>query len=50
VEYFTISQFIDGKIIETLIIDNGPKYDSAGYCMEDNDEPLPNTNYGVDGL
>lgn len=26
-----------------------PKYDSAGFCAEDN-EPLPNTNYGIDGL
>ena len=23
---------------------------SAGFTMDDNDEPLPNTNYGIDGL
>lgn len=35
VEYFRISQFIDGEIKETLIIDNGPLIDGAGFMAED---------------
>ena len=35
VEYFSISQFIDGEIKETLIIDNGPLIDGAGFSEED---------------
>ena len=35
VELFTISQLIDGEIVETTIIDNGPKVDSAGFTEED---------------
>ena len=50
VELCTVSRFVDGEIKVIHVIDNGPKHDSAGYCMDDNDEPLPNTNYGVDGL
>lgn len=35
VELFTISQLIDGEIVETTIIDNGPKVDSAGFTEQD---------------
>ena len=35
VELFTISQLVDGEIIETTIIDNGPKVDSAGFTEQD---------------
>lgn len=35
VEYFSISRFVNGEIIETTIIDNGPKVDSAGFTEED---------------
>ena len=35
VEYFSVSRFVDGKIIVECIIDNGPKYDSAGFSEED---------------
>jgi Zn ribbon nucleic-acid-binding protein len=35
VEYFTISRFVDGEIKVETIIDNGPKYDSAGFSIED---------------
>ena len=35
VEYFAISQFIDGEIKTTVFIDNGPKTDSAGFTEED---------------
>lgn len=49
VETFSISRFVDGKIVVETIIDNGPEVDSAGFTAEDN-EDLPNTNFGVDGL
>jgi Zn ribbon nucleic-acid-binding protein len=35
VEYFQISRFVDGEIKTELIIDNGPKVDSAGFTIED---------------
>jgi Zn ribbon nucleic-acid-binding protein len=35
VELFTISQLINGEIVETIIIDNGPKVDSAGFTEQD---------------
>ena len=35
VEYFSISRFVNGEIVETTIIDNGPKVDSAGFTEED---------------
>jgi Zn ribbon nucleic-acid-binding protein len=35
IEYFSISRFIDGEIKAETIIDNGPKYDSAGFSIED---------------
>jgi len=35
IEYFSISRFVDGKIVVENIIDNGPKYDSAGFSEED---------------
>jgi len=37
VEYFQISRFVDGEIKTELIIDNGPKVDSAGFTIEDRD-------------
>ena len=35
VEYFSISRFVNGEIVETSIIDNGPKVDSAGFTEQD---------------
>ena len=35
VEYFSISRFVNGEIVETTIIDNGPKVDSAGFTEQD---------------
>ena len=35
VELFTLSRFIDGEIVVEHIIDNGPKYDGAGFSIED---------------
>jgi Zn ribbon nucleic-acid-binding protein len=35
VEFASISRFIDGKIVEETVVDNGPYYDSAGFCAED---------------
>ena len=36
VELCTVSRFVDGEIKTEIIIDNGPKVDSAGYTAEDN--------------
>ena len=35
VELFAISRFVDGQIVNEIIIDNGPKYDGAGFSVED---------------
>ena len=35
IEYCSISRLIDGKIVNEIIIDNGPYTDSAGYTAED---------------
>ena len=35
VEYFSISRFVDGEIKVEYIVDNGPKFDSAGFTEED---------------
>ena len=35
VEYFQISRFVDGEIKVEIVIDHGPKYDSAGFSIED---------------
>jgi hypothetical protein len=35
VEYFSISRFVDGEIKVEYIVDNGPKFDSAGFTKED---------------
>jgi hypothetical protein len=35
VELFTVSRFVDGQIVNEIIIDNGPKYDGAGFSIED---------------
>lgn len=35
VELFSISKLINGEIITEVIIDNGPKIDSAGFTKED---------------
>lgn len=34
-ELFTVSRFVDGEIKVTHVIDNGPKYDGAGFSEED---------------
>ena len=35
IEYFVLSQFVDGAIKETILVDNGPLTDSAGFTAED---------------
>lgn len=35
IELFTISRFVDGEIKVIHVIDNGPKFDGAGYSEED---------------
>ena len=35
IEYCSISRFINGEIVETVIIDNGPKVDGAGFTEQD---------------
>ena len=35
IEYLQISRFVDGEIKVEIVIDNGPKYDSAGFSIED---------------
>jgi Zn ribbon nucleic-acid-binding protein len=35
IETFTVSRFVDGQIVVETIIDNGPKYDGAGFSVED---------------
>ena len=35
IEFFSISRFLNGKIKFETIIDNGPKFDSAGFSIED---------------
>ena len=35
IEYLQVSRFIDGQIKVEIIIDNGPKTDSAGFTAED---------------
>jgi hypothetical protein len=35
IEYLKISRFIDGEIKVEILIDNGPKIDSAGFTAED---------------
>ena len=35
VEFCNVSRLIDGEIVTEIIIDNGPKVDSAGYTVED---------------
>lgn len=36
IEFFIISKYSDGEFDYETIIDNGPKYDSAGFTHEDN--------------
>ena len=35
VEFCSVSRLIDGKIVEELVIDNGPEVDGAGFTIED---------------
>jgi hypothetical protein len=35
IEYCTVSRFVDGQIKVEMLIDNGPKIDSAGFTAED---------------
>lgn len=35
IEYSSVSRFVDGEIVVEMVIDNGPKIDSAGFTMED---------------
>ena len=36
IEFCSVSRFIDGEIKVEMLIDNGPKVDSAGFTQEDN--------------
>ena len=35
IEYCTVSRFVDGQIKVEMLVDNGPKIDSAGFTVED---------------
>ena len=35
IEYLQVSRFVDGQIKVEMLIDNGPKTDSAGFTAED---------------
>lgn len=35
IRYAHISRFVDGKIEKIVLVDEGPKYDSAGFTTED---------------
>ena len=35
IELATYSRLIDGEVLSTIIVDNGPKFDSAGFSEED---------------
>ena len=35
IEFCSVSRFVDGEIKVEMIIDNGPKVDSAGFTIED---------------
>lgn len=35
VEFCSVSKFINGEIVIEMIVDNGPKVDSAGFTIED---------------
>ncbi len=36
IELFTVSRYIDGKVTVEILVNNGPKIDSAGFTHEDN--------------
>ena len=36
--YAHISRFVDGKIEKTILVDEGPHYDGAGFTTNDNDD------------
>ena len=38
IETVQLSRFIDGEIKVEMIIDNGPKFDSAGFSVEDRED------------
>ena len=38
IEYFQISRFVDGEIKVELLVDNGPKIDSQGFTIDDNEQ------------
>ncbi len=35
IEYLQVSRFVDGQIKVEMLVDNGPKIDSAGFTVED---------------
>jgi|GEM_PF-1773456 len=35
IEFVSVSKLIDGEIVKEIIVDNGPKVDSAGFTAED---------------
>jgi len=40
IEYFSVSRLIGDDIVEEILLDNGPKVDSAGFAAEDNELPF----------
>ena len=35
IEFCSVSRFINGEIVDEMIVDNGPEIDSAGFSKED---------------
>ena len=35
VEYFSVSRLVEHRIVKEIVVDNGPKTDSAGFSEED---------------
>jgi len=34
IEFASTSRFVDGEIVEEIIVDNGPETDSSGFTKE----------------
>ena len=37
IEFISVSRYVNDEIIKEILIDNGPKYDGAGYSEDDRD-------------
>lgn len=44
VEFCTVSRFINNEIVKEIIVDNGPKIDSAGFTEDDREEEYDKHN------